>query len=385
MPSRIFKWAVLLCKFDGEPKPPLFFREFVSGTALGSLNDYWRTMSYGKLDMSSCDIYGWFQMPFALDDPFFDPHKARAEKVKLCKSLFANSLTVDERAAFEAHDGFLVVLGADKGGSGQTGPLGNPDVLLDMNAFRSVYVAHETGHALGFDHSFDTNPDPWDKANDSRPGAYGDSHDIMSAEGFASLPATFDSPFGTAGPSLNALNRETMWWLPPERITTFTHSPGEPWWSQIYIAALNSPEALGALMVRIKAIGFGPLSDVEYCLEYRPRNGWDAGAANDAVVIHMCLPNDKPRVMWSPNDQDWQAGNVFVDVARKLSISMLRFTPTYAIVNILTGEVSINTMSVRRSLAHKVRLKDGLRSVGSAPFASDKLRARLLTHPPQFS
>jgi hypothetical protein len=43
------------------------------------------------------------------------------------------------------------------------------------------------------------------------------------------------------------------------------------------------------------------------------------------------------------------------------------------------------TLSVSRSLRRKTRLKDGLRAIAAAPLQSDSLRARLLTHPPQFS
>jgi hypothetical protein len=79
MSNRQFRWAVLLCKFDQEPLPVPFFSNYVSGTAVGSLNDYWRTMSYGKLDMSSCTIYGWETMPFPLDQAFLG--SSRSEKV----------------------------------------------------------------------------------------------------------------------------------------------------------------------------------------------------------------------------------------------------------------------------------------------------------------
>jgi M6 family metalloprotease-like protein len=399
MSNRQFRWAVLLCKFDQEPLPVPFFSNYVSGTAVGSLNDYWRTMSYGKLDMSSCTIYGWETMPFPLDQAFLG--SSRSEKVATCKRAFqigfdsrarqlglgfqAEAYVTSEVSRLLSHDGFLVVLGANQGGSGHAG---GADVLLDMNAFRPAYVEHETGHALGLDHSHDTNPDPWDKDNDSAPGAYGDSHDIMSAENWAGLPATFSTVNGPAGPSLNALQREKMGWLPPERITSYTHTRDETWSVQLMLAGLNNPEAPGALMVRIKATGFAPLLDVDYCLEYRPRTGWDAGAATDAVVVHMVAPGDVPRIVWSArNDQDWQAGDLFVDLARQLAISIVFIAPdrSSASVYISGGTASLPTLSVSRSLRRKTRLKDGLRAIAAAPLQSDSLRARLLTHPPQFS
>jgi hypothetical protein len=56
-----------------------------------------------------------------------------------------------------------------------------------------------------------------------------------------------------------------------------------------------------------------------------------------------------------------------------------------ASVYISGGTASLPTLSVRRSLRRKTRLKDGVRAIAAAPLQGNSLRARLLTHPPQFS
>jgi M6 family metalloprotease-like protein len=118
-----------------------------------------------------------------------------------------------------------------------------------------MFIAHEMGHVLGLGHSFDTNSAPWDPRNDTAPGAYGDSLDIMSAGTFAGLPATFDSKFGPAGPGLNAVTRESLGWLPENRIWKTAHNPGEDWSVQTEVAALDNPVSALNLMLKITATG----------------------------------------------------------------------------------------------------------------------------------
>ena len=54
------------------------------------------------------------------------------------------------------------------------------------------------GHGFGYDHSFDDQPTSHDAADDSRPGAYGDAQDIMSAM----LVNTFNNHQGVAAGDL---------------------------------------------------------------------------------------------------------------------------------------------------------------------------------------
>ncbi len=57
------------------------------------------------------------------------------------------------------------------------------------------FLAHETGHGFGLDHAFGTSR-AGNFGNDSRPGAYGDSTDIMSWDGTAKFAVPLYTPAG---------------------------------------------------------------------------------------------------------------------------------------------------------------------------------------------
>ncbi len=65
------------------------------------------------------------------------------------------------------------------------------------------FLMHETGHALGLDHSFNDSPNPIDAADDGRPGAYVDRWDIMS---FANTESYRSAKYGPSGPILACSN-----------------------------------------------------------------------------------------------------------------------------------------------------------------------------------
>jgi hypothetical protein len=127
-----------------------------------------------------------------------------------------------------------------------------------------TFVAHETGHGYGLEHSWSANPDT----------EYGDPWDIMSAmrvRGFS------DAPFGGGGPRLNAPKLHKMGWLPDARVETqYAGAPPRT----VRIVALERPAVDGALMARVVA------GDRVFTVEYRQPLGWDQGIGGDAVLIH---------------------------------------------------------------------------------------------------
>src|SRR5438105_8317277 len=71
------RWAILLCTFADHPQNPVdmqppasFFEDLFTetGAGKGGMFDYWKTMSYGQLDLTGSRVFGWFQQTQTLAD-----------------------------------------------------------------------------------------------------------------------------------------------------------------------------------------------------------------------------------------------------------------------------------------------------------------------------
>jgi hypothetical protein len=383
-----FSWGVLLCKLSDhqeEPRSAGYFRDLLLNHSSGGISDYWSDMSYGALDMSGGTIYGWVGMDITTADFM---KLSRWDKTQRCVAAVIATLDITQLMQFSLHDGLICITNASVADGGRTGNR----VLLDADAWRHTFIAHETGHVIGLDHSFDIRTFPWDPVSDGRAGAYGDGRDIMSAETFGAQQTVFDGLFGNTGPGLCALTREKLGWLESSRITEMSVVPGEDWNTQGNVSAVDNVTARGNPMYRITADGRWNNQAVErivYTIEFRPRVEWDAGLPGDAVTIRMMRPGDVARITWSANGtQDWHVGEHFFDEARRLAIDVMFFAGDRgtASVAIAAGARAghLRNWSVAKSLGPRYDLTKGLRAiVPRPPFPANSVRARLLDNPPQ--
>jgi RNA polymerase subunit RPABC4/transcription elongation factor Spt4 len=156
-------------------------------------------------------------------------------------------------------------------------PVGSYYVGLDQ--FPTLaFMAHETGHALGLDHSFNDSPKPLDAGNDSRPGAYGDLWDIMSYQ----KTDSYHSPqLGDAGPCLAAPTLFKTGWIGKDRVWFNTNVAS----AQIELVSTSETIPDGYLCA---IVGVPDLGRV-YSFEYRTPVEWDRGIPGPGVLIREHL------------------------------------------------------------------------------------------------
>jgi hypothetical protein len=270
------------------------------------LANYWRDMSYEQFTLDGTGVFGWFTMSESLAQL---KQFSRQQKIDACVSAAAaNGIDVSQ---------YFTVVGivnalCDSGSA-------NGKTILDPGAWILDWAAHETGHDLGLDHSFDDNPTSCSPGNDSRPGAYGDGWDIMSFACFGGINPTFQNSFtlGSSGPGLNAPYRDKLGWIPSNRVNSLV--AGSATHEIIKVAALNHPEADGYLMVKLF---MNPTDQSQYyTLEFRRKEEWDAGIPRHAVLVHL-VKNGLSYLIKADGGPERLPGVGFIDPTKNLLINI---------------------------------------------------------------
>jgi hypothetical protein len=166
--------------------------------------------------------------------------------------------------------------------SADHGGVGGGIVLAyeDGRAFEPTFFAHEMGHGFGLDHSFGENATAC-AGGDARPGAYCDLFDIMSAMNVHSFQ---DAANRRSGPSLNALSRERLGWLPKSRVW---NSKSPLLAETVTLAPINRPDIDGYLLAKFSAPSRDPAQTTPstYSVEFKEPAGWDRGFLTNHVLF----------------------------------------------------------------------------------------------------
>jgi len=289
-------WVTIACKFSdntSEPKDLAYFQTMLSNSP-GRLDDYWRTVSYGKVNVAGSAAYGWFALPHPRS--YYVPASGSADLNKLfadCTSV-ANA-TVD----FSSFVGINQMFNADLDGYAWGG---NRFTTLDgkSGSWRVTWeppwgyqheapLAHEMGHGFGLPHAnnsdLDSDPydNPWDVMSDSW-------HD-----------ATSDATFGTQPKHISTYQRDRLGWIDAARKLTI--GTAGTWTSlSLDAAELASSPNLQMIVVTLP----GAVATHYYTIEAR-RAGvagdlYDHNLAGSAVIVHE-VDTTRKEPAWSVDAQ----------------------------------------------------------------------------------
>jgi M6 family metalloprotease-like protein len=324
-------FITILCKFadeDVEPLSKAYFEELL-GAARPGLDDYWRQVSYGQINLEGSRTVGWYTLPSPSTDY---PTMTEALLDRLMNDC---TRVADADVHFPDYAGINLVFNKtlDEAAWGGRRCLERDGVsrcygvtwLWPRASAKQSTVAHEMGHTFGLQHS--------SAGSDE---IYGNLWDAMSA----TTSCETDPAEGSFTPHMIAYDKDTLGWIPADR--KLVASPQGT--VMIELAALANPAAQGYLLAQVPIAG-APARF--YTVEARLRVGYDRALPADAVLIHEVDPTRNPpaRLVNHIGDGDtraaagmWQPGDVFVDAAKGVAVAVESATATGFVVTIATGD-----------------------------------------------
>ena len=288
-------WVTIACKFSditSEPKDLAYFQTMLSDSP-GRLDDYWRTVSYGKVNVAGSAAYGWFTLPHPRS--YYIPSGGSADLAKLfsdCTSV--SNPTVDFSAFVGINQMFNGDLDGFAWGGNRSATLDGKTGLWAVTweppwAYQNEGpLAHEMGHGFGLPHAnnsdLDSDPydNPWDVMSDWR------------------ADATSDAIFGTLPKHINIYHRDRLGWIDAARKLTI--GSAGTWALSLDAAEIATSANLQMIVVTLP----GAAASHYYTIE--ARRGGDAGDAYDhnlagsAVIIHE-IDTTRKEPAWSVDAQ----------------------------------------------------------------------------------
>lgn len=275
------RWVTIACKFSDistEQKNISFFTSQY-GTAAGQLGNYWGEVSYGKINLTGSQAYGWFNLPSPRST--YVPTGQKALLTKLFEDCAA---AADATVNFNGVAGINMMFNGDLdgfawGGSSCATIEGTrqcPRVTWNPPwSFGNLApLAHEMGHGYGLPHSdnsdgdTDTYDNPWDNLSD------------------AWSRGVSDPTYGTRPKHINVFQRDRLGWIDAPRKTVISANPTSTQQFTLDAASLVGSGNTQMLVLQMPTSS-DPYATVLYTLETRVRTGnFEANLAGDAVIIH---------------------------------------------------------------------------------------------------
>jgi hypothetical protein len=291
-----------------------WYQDFVTHSAPGhdGLWDYWHDVSYGKLDLNGSQVItdksgGWNTLPHTVE--YYAGLSPKTARYTLWHDCASSAGSVD----YTKYCGVLAMLNSQRdSGAVATGPLPTTlnsksgswgAVVLDPAGAQDVsWGAHETGHAFGLNHSYDTALSSC--TSSPNPGEYCDPYDQMGYENSGNTFQT--SEFSNSAPGLTAPNLIKLGFVQP-----IVMDPRQGTQDVGLLPLEQSPSVI--------EVPAGDAAGHYYTVEYRdPSLGYASGTAwgqklpGPGVVIHEVRTNGLSYLVDQQGGPNFQTCGVFV-------------------------------------------------------------------------
>jgi hypothetical protein len=259
-----------------------FYQDYFFNPQWG-LAGYWLEQTGGSILLQG-EVIGW--IPFVSEPKFdvrpFDNGPEIIKAVEIAVNAALSPVPSDSRLYFNA-SAFVFVIAPPPANMGVPGKTfaGNCTLMSPGDPFD--FIAHEMGHQLGLNHSFDMSGFGWGGSN--RPGEYGNPYCIMSALTFGRDAGSDDPPAWVPdvretrhyGPGLSVATRASRGWIPATQTTAPTS--GQLLTFMLSSAGDPQPAHARALLVTSR-------TGRHHVLSYRvPSDFFDASISQPALVL----------------------------------------------------------------------------------------------------
>ena len=321
--------VTILCRFSDStgitPHAKSWFETLMGGTNPG-LDNYFREISYGSMNLAGSSVSGWHNMThpksyYQVSGGYDEDLMAQDCTDAANASVYFPSYTNINLLFNDNPDSYALGGSNTLSLDGQTKTYGMtwmPRFAYEpgsgVNGTGQVWLAHEMGHAFGLPHSSGPYSDPYDS-----------DWDPMSDGSICSPP---HAQYGCVGVyTISYHMDELLGWIPASRKYTATSSPDQ----NITLERLGNPNSTSDyLMAKIPIAGS---STKFYTVEARRSTGYDAQIPGEAIVIHKVdtsLGANRPaRVVDATNNGDpndagsmWLPGETFTDSANGISVEV---------------------------------------------------------------
>lgn len=287
--SGVTTWITLLCKYSDYPNEYQTASYYQSryGSGVGQLGHYWQEVSYGKINLSGSDTYGWYVLPFPrshyvrlgadgkehADLYMLAQDCAAAADPSVNFSAYPNLTGINFFFSWDLEPGWawggascVMVDGAQRCLS----MTWNPFFLVNYTA----WWAHEMGHGYGLPHAnnsdgdFDPYDNPWSLMSDFY------SNTVI------------DPVYGNMPKHLSIYDRDFLGWVENARkLTIFPDSPPRT-------ILIERAGLIGSAQYQLVELRNPINTSRYYVIEVRMRSGYyESMLAGDAVIIHEVVPS----------------------------------------------------------------------------------------------